>query len=67
MIFHHLEVSTEASASVRELTGFQSALYQQLELTPTKNADLKLQQLHRSKRWKSGCSYGNDLLYLPSV
>lgn len=68
MIFHHLEVSTEASALVPALTGFQSAPYQQLEQTPTENADLKLQQLHRSKRWKSGGgSYGNDLLYLPSV
>lgn len=48
MIFHHLKVSAEASALVPELIGFQSVPYQQLELTPTENADLKLQELHQN-------------------
>lgn len=68
MIFHNLEVLTEASALVPEFAGFKPAQYQQLELTPTENADLKLQQPHRNKRWKSERgSYENDLRYLPSV
>ena len=68
MIFHNLEVSTEASALVLELAGFKPAQYRQLELTPTENAALKLQQPHRNKHWKSERgSYENDLCHLTSV
>lgn len=43
MIFQHLEVSTEASASVPELTGFSAV--SAAGTNSTKNADVKLQQL----------------------
>lgn len=68
IIFHNLDASIEASASVLELAGFEPAQYQQLELTPTKNAKLRLQQLHLNKCWKSeNGSYEYDLHYLPAV
>lgn len=62
MIFHNLEVSTEAPALVPEFAVFKPAQYRQLELTPTENAALKLQQPHWNKHWKSERgSYENDL------
>lgn len=68
MIFRHLEVSTKASALLLELIGFHSALYQLLELSPTKNTDVELPQLHLSKYWKSGAgNYESNFLYLLAV